>query len=652
MAIAKMMKFNLYTTKSKEDDILFELHKYGKIQIDKVEVEEGMESIEEFFTFDKSSSDIDEIHNSISKINYMINVLTPFEKKVPMLEKYKKGKPNLDYVELSKVNEKIEINRVYDEVKFEDDNIKEITQEVSLLKSQNEELNKYMKFDMDEKDFKKLKFHVAFIGSLPNRNYSKLIKELDEREVLYYLEDLGVIKEDKLFFIITDKETLEITEEVLRDNGFSKLNNQFKGIPKDIMRNNTNKIEQISQDKIQHTEKLKLLADNLPLLQEAYDFYENERLREEAKNNILRSDKFLVIQGWFLKDDNDEFQKLLKDNLGSSYFIEMEDAEKDDENVPIVLKNNLLNSSFESITQMYAYPRYNEIDPTPVLTPFYLVFFGMMLADVGYGLLLLIATSIALKFFNLAESQRKFLRFFFFLSIPTIIVGFIYGGFFGDAIKIPALISPSEDLMTVLAISIVLGVIQIFFGLGVKAYMLIRDGKALDAVFDVVTWYFALIGAIGLLLTLLTDFLPKSMSSVFTIMMVIGMAGIVLTNGRENKSFFGKAVGGLYALYNITGYIGDFVSYCRIMALGLSGGYIAFAFNMIIGMLPVWARFTIGIFIFVFAHLFNLFLSALSAYVHTCRLHYVEYFGKFYEGGGKPFKAFRSSNKYIEINDK
>ncbi len=656
MAIVEMMKFTLFTTKSKEDDILFQFHKYGKIQIDKVAIEDECESIHDIFTYNNDSFYIEKVHENISKINFMINLLTPFEKKLSIIEKYKNGKPNLGYLELTKVKDKIQIDKIYDEVKFYDEKIKEISQQISLLKSQNDELNKYIKLDVDEREFKKLKYHDGIIGFLPVKNYSKLIEQLDDKDIIYYLEELGTEKDDKLLFIIINNDFKEIAGQILREGGFNRIINQLNGIPSKLIEDNLSKIETLLQNKMEYNEHLKSLAVNLPVLREAYDYYQNENCREEVKNNLLKSNKFLVIQGWVPEENKEEFNRILTENLGSNYYVEMNKASKDDENVPVLLKNNALNSSFESITQMYAYPRYNEIDPTPLITPFYLVFFGMMMADIGYGLLLLIFSSLALKLFNLEESQKKFMKFFFFLSFPTIVAGFIYGSFFGDAlknvIKLPALLDQSKDLMTILAISIVLGVIQIFVGLGVKAYMYIRDGKFLDAVFDVFTWYFALIGSIGLLLTMMTNYIPKSISPIFTAIMVIGMVGIVLTNGRSNKTFFGKAVGGLYALYGISGYVGDFVSYSRIMALGLAGGYIAFAFNMIIGMMPIWAKFTIGILIFIFAHLFNLFLSALGAYVHTCRLHYVEYFGKFYEGGGKPFAPFKSSNKYIEINDK
>ena len=294
---------------------------------------------------------------------------------------------------------------------------------------------------------------------------------------------------------------------------------------------------------------------------------------------------------------------------------------------------------------MYSLPRYNEIDPTPLLAPFFLIFFGMMVADAGYGLLILIGSIVALKVFNLDDSQKQFAKFFMYLSIPTIIFGFIYGSFFGDFINLDGvkLIDPSKDVNTILVASIVFGVIQIFFGLGIKAYVLIRDGRPLDALYDVGSWVLTLVSigvfAMG----------SGSLATIGKYGMIVGMIAIVLTQGRHMKSVGGKLGQGLYALYGITGYVGDLVSYTRLMALGLAGGSIAGALNLIIGMFPTVALIILGPVIFILAHIFNLGLSLLGGYVHTCRLEYVEYFSKFYEGGGRPFEPFKTLDKFIKI---
>ena len=297
---------------------------------------------------------------------------------------------------------------------------------------------------------------------------------------------------------------------------------------------------------------------------------------------------------------------------------------------------------------MYSFPKYNELDPTPFLVPFYLIFFGMMVADVGYGLIVLIASMLALKALNLDEDKRNFAKFFLFLSIPTIAFGLMYGSFFGDLIKFKGLIDPARDVNTVLILSLVLGIIQIFVGLGLKAYTLIKLGKPLDAFYDVGSWVITLV-SIGVMALGPMFGLPKIVTTIAMVTMIFGMIVIVLTGGRSEESKGARIGQGIYSLYGITGYIGDLVSYTRLMALGLAGGSIAGALNLLIGQMPGIAAIVIGPILFILAHTFNLLLSLLGAYVHTARLQYVEYFSKFYEGGGKPFTPFKTSDKYVKI---
>ena len=270
------------------------------------------------------------------------------------------------------------------------------------------------------------------------------------------------------------------------------------------------------------------------------------------------------------------------------------------------------------------------------------------MADLGYGILMFIATAIALKKFNLDEGQRKFVKFFFALSIPTAVAGIVYGSFFGDLVKFKSLLNPAEDLMSILVISVVMGVIHIFFGLGVKGYMLIRDGKPMDVIYDVLTWYLSLIGAFMLLGGSSIGLSPEAIN-IGKWVMIVGMVGLVLTQGRANKGVLTKLGVGLWGLYGISAYVGDLVSYTRLMAIGLSGGFIAASFNMLIGMIPAPFNIIFGVFIFVFAQIFNMLLSMLGAFVHSARLQYVEYFSKFYEGGGIAFKVFKSRNQYITV---
>jgi V/A-type H+-transporting ATPase subunit I len=263
---------------------------------------------------------------------------------------------------------------------------------------------------------------------------------------------------------------------------------------------------------------------------------------------------------------------------------------------------------------------------------------------------MLIGTLYVLKKFNLKENTKLFVRFFYYLSFSVIIWGFLYGSLFGGIIPLPGLFEPAEDYNSLLILSIIFGLIHIYFALGIKAYVLVQNGKTKDALFDVGFWYLALTGAIVYLLNIVMT-LPEIVKTISFIVMIAGMAGIVLTGGRDAEGMVGKIGGGIYALYGISGYVGDFVSYSRLMALGLAGGFIAGAVNMMAGMVAGSGvlGFIGAIVIFIFGQTFNLGLTLLGAYVHAIRLIFVEFFGKFYEGGGKRFKEFRSKPKYINL---
>ena len=386
------------------------------------------------------------------------------------------------------------------------------------------------------------------------------------------------------------------------------------------------------------------MADYKDSLQIYLEYLENLLLRHEEEKKFLQTDSALLIEGWIPTKEEETFRQAMEAATDTPHCLTVEEAPKDSAEVPVMLKNNRIVQPFESLTKMYSIPKYNEIDPTPLFTPFYLFFYGMMLADVGYGLVMLLVTGIALKAFELKEGMANMLRFLFYLSFPVILWGFVYGSFFCGMIPLPGLIDPHSEYNRVLIMSLIFGFIHLIMGLAIKAYLYIRDGKAIYALYDVGFWYMALT---GLALVLVQGFVPALAvipTQAIWAVAIVGMAGIVLTNGRDAETPVGKGAAGLYSLYGLTNYIGDIISYSRLMALGLAGGSIGLAINMIIRMLQGAgiAGIIVSIPVFIGIHMFNLFISGLSSYVHAARLIYVEFFSKFYVGSGVTFVPFRA----------
>lgn len=395
------------------------------------------------------------------------------------------------------------------------------------------------------------------------------------------------------------------------------------------------------------------VAEDKEVLEIHYERLVSEYAREEVKMKALVSKQTVLLSGWIFHDQEESFkERILKLSEGRAS-IKIEDAMHHDKEVPVVLKNNLLVAAFEPITTMYALPRYDELDPTPLFAPFYAMFFGMMLADLGYGLLMSITMFTILKLFTLRPDMEKMIRLLAIVGLSTMLWGLIYGSFFGGIIPMTALIDINRDFTMVLVLSMALGIFHLFCGLAIKAYIYVRDYKKRYVIYDVIFWYFLLGGAIVLVSQMFTDFLA-SYQQIAWIFFLAGALGIVLTNGRDAKTIGGKLASGLYSLYGLTNYVGDVVSYSRLMALGLAGASIGMAFNMMVGMISAGGGI-FGIFfaafVFMFGHTFNLLINGLSAYVHAARLTYVEFFSKFYAGGGKAFAPFRPKPTYLILKE-
>ncbi|NLY86121.1 MAG: V-type ATP synthase subunit I [Tissierellia bacterium] len=642
-----MSKFSLFAFDSERENLLHELQKFGYVHFDSLDdkedlLDEGLETV----TIPESIGEVDE---EISKVKYAIDLLSKYDERETGIKAMIKGKESLSFEELEGRAAKIDYLPVYNELRQLASELDRINVKIKDLESQINEYYHWKGLNYPINDLNSLRQVKVFMGIIPKKMKENFNK--DSLDLNYtYIEAISEDKDNVYLFAMSLEDEAEAFNEILRNNSFSSIKLEGEKTPREEINTINNEISSLSVKSGEITAKIKELSKNLPDFEIMYEYLMNKKLRLMASENFLRTDKVNVISGYIPTDMEEEFENAVKKSLKDAYYLEIKEAEKDDPNVPVLLKNSKFTETFESLTSMYALPLYNEIDPTPLLAPFYLAFFGMMVGDAGYGIIMLIGTLIALRVANLSESQEKFIRFFHYLSYSTIAWGVIYGSYFGGIIPIKGLVDPANQYQELLVGSMVFGLIHLFFGLGIKGYMYIREKKYFDALCDVGFWYMAVAGGIVFLLTIVTP-MAAIVKTISLAVMVIGMVGIVLTAGRSAASVGGKLAGGLYELYGISGYVGDIVSYSRLMALGLSGGFIASSINMMIDMLfsKGILGIIIGIVVFLVGQLFNIFLSLLGAYVHTLRLTYVEFFGKFYEGGGRNFKLFRNKTKYINL---
>lgn len=654
MAIVKMAKFNLIAFKSQKDKLLKQFQKFKDIEFNDLFTENFIlyedENDSKLINKIENLDEINVLDDQVSKVESALKQLFKYKSNDNLLVKLIKGNENYTFDSLVEKFHSYDWVKVSNKINNLSSKYDDITSQISKINGKIDELNKWKNLDIPPQKIYDLKYINTKFGSIPHKLFSNFAKNIKEIDYTFY-EVVKITKEDYYFVIsyYNDSEIEEKVENVLRNNGFSIFDFDLEVTPSEKINVFKEEKENLKKDRKKIVEEIKTYIVELNDLKAVYEYLKHKRLRIKTVEKFGKTKNTCIINGWVPQEKIVELEKVIQSVVDDEYYFSYEEAKRDDSTVPIKLKNGKITSTFENLVSTYSYPQYNEIDPTPFIVPFYITFFGMMGADAGYGLVLLIGTFIALKFFNLSKKMRKSIEFFFYLSFSVIIWGLIYGSYFG-ASWFKGLIDPAKDYNTVLVGSILFGIVHIYLALGLKAYVLIKNNKPWDAVFDVLFWYLALTGVMlylgGGMLGLSS--LVKNISGIVSI---VGMIGIVLTGGRDAEGIGGKFGWGVYSLYGMSGYIGDFVSYSRLMALGLSGGFIAQSINMIAGM--VGGSFIGLLFvpiILIFGHGFNIFLSFLGSYVHSSRLMYVEFFGKFYEGGAKQFKEFREDDKYINLD--
>ena len=432
----------------------------------------------------------------------------------------------------------------------------------------------------------------------------------------------------------------------LRDLGFSTVS--FRGMTGTAKENDKALAENLAaleKERQEIEQRIAGLGGKREALLEASDRAAIALRREEAKSRLVGTDKVFLLEGWLPADRCAALEKALEPFTCA---IETREPTEDEyPQVPVQLKNNKLTRPLNMVTEMYSLPAYGTLDPNPLMAPFFILFYGIMMADMGYGLLMMIASVIISKKYRPKGTSGELFSLLGLCGISTFIMGALTGGFFGDFLTqlvaivspgtvfaLPKLFDPLDDLTMILIGSMALGMVQIVTGMAISLIEKCKRKKFLDAFFEEITWWTVFIG-IALLA------LGKGAAVLY-----VGCALVLLGPIVQGKGW-GKLTGVFGSLYNhVTGYFGDILSYTRLMALMLAGSVIAQVFNMLAAMPGNVIAFII---ISMLGNAMNFGLNLLGCYVHDLRLQCLEFFNKFYVDGGKPFRPMTLDTEYVDL---
>ena len=669
MAVMPMQRIGIYALKSRRKPILELIQRRGVVEIHAEKAEDAVfrqtDTAPAKARFENNTSTLQAALEALDKLEpEKKSLLAPLEGRTPIpLSRYEEtaGAAGKTLRAASRVNALWK--------KCADDRA-----EILRLEAQIRMLEPWSRLDVSMRTTGTAST-AAFIGSFPAEYTEEALKaeiargapEIDGVAV----EVLSAGTQQTCAFLLCHASNGAKLEAFLRSTGFTYPAYRSKKPPQARMQDLNARIEKLRAEIDGAEAEIRTYAALRGAMQYTIDYFSMRIEKYDVLGRLWQSPHVFVITGYIPAESAPALEKELTEKFEA--YVELE-TPAEDEDVPVKLKNNAFAAPVEGVLESYSMPGRKEIDPSTLMAVFYYFLFGMMLSDAGYGLLMVIGCGIALaKFKNMEESLRKFLKMFLYCGISTVFWGAMFGSFFGDAvtvigktffnvdIAIPALwFMPLNEPMRLLLFSFLIGVIHLFAGLGAQFYQLARQGLWKDAIFDVVFWYMLVGGGILYLLSMqmfadmvsLGFTLPAAVGTAGAIAAGIGAVGIVLTAGRESRSPFKRLLKGLYGLYGVSSYLSDILSYSRLLALGLATGVIASVFNQMGAML---GNSPAGVAVFVFAflvgHTLNLGINVLGAYVHTNRLQFVEFFGKFFEGGSRKFNPFSAKTKYFKITE-
>lgn len=654
MSVSNMQRLTVFAFQQDADRIVRRLMNLRCVEVKPADPERG-EAVLPLLNVEK---ELAEVNQKLTLIGQALPILAKYSRKKGLRrrvlrvnrEKFEAGGRATSALEAAKQALKLQNSLKQNEAKRGE------------LRSLSESLSPWVKTDTLLNDTGTEKT-VTVRGSFPPT------AKAEELEAL--LDDAGVIgewigtEETGVYFAVTYLRQQEgEVNALLTSKGFLKAELPKEAVTaKELVERIATQLADLETEYRQTEEELAKLAGQKDEIEILSDIEETNRTAIEVKQKLAQTEHCVILDGWM----PGSMQKPVSEALDAfECAYEIADPAPEDE-PPVLLRNNRFAANFEWVIGMYAYPRYGTFDPTFIMSIFYMIIFGLMFADFGYGLLLAVLCFGGIKLLNPRSSLKRMMMMFGFCGISSAIMGAIFGGWFGDLptaimtnmLHLPVDTSvghffssglwfnPLDDPMTFLVISLGIGAVHIVAGMAIKFVVLCKEKHALEAICTILP-YWVLFAGLGMLAVglVLPNAIPSSVSAGVSI---AGAAMILLLNGVGQKGFFKWLIKGLGGLYGLISYASDLLSYSRILALGMVAGVIAKVINMITALGTAGPiGFLFMLVILILGHGLNIAINILGTFVHAARLQYIEFFGKFYEDGGEPFQPALPTEEYSE----
>ena len=647
MAILKMKKLRLMAVRSRKDELLRELIRHGCVEFSELEDQIQGSDVESILS--RESSDVATLKSQLTSLNHAIALLDTYAPKKGKLLSAKPELEDLAFLDDTGLSGALKFAGA---IEGYDARIKRISAEESRQRGIIDSLQPWLGLDLPLNTEGTERCGVL-MGTIPVKMELSAVQaalsQVDEESELFQVNE---DKRDRYVLLVAMKETIPAMQECLRGFGFTaSALGSMKGTARECLSAAEEALKELASEKEACAQSIVAEAVRRDELKLAADRVSTKIALAEADEKLYGTASTVVMEGWIPEEKEQELIKVF-DDFGCAYETLTPTVEEYPE-VPVKLKNNKVTNGLNMVTEMYSLPAYGSLDPNPLMAPFFILFYGLMMADMGYGLLMVIAALVAMKKIKPRKGSLSFCQLLLWGGISTFVCGALTGGFFGDALvkigqilgkpagwgELPALFSPMTDSMMVLIGAMVLGLVHLNTGMVINFVKKTKRGQLADAIWEEGALWVTLVGIILFVLKI------GNVSGV-PVVLVIGLL-MVFYGGSRSAKGLGKLLSIFTTLYNTaTGWFGDILSYSRIMALMLAGSVIATVFNTIGA---IANSFWLFIPVFLIGHALNFALNLLGCYVHDLRLQCLEYFGKFYEDGGRPFKPLEVTTKYYNV---